>query len=559
MKINGAQQVLNALVNESVKDIFLYPGGVIVPIIDLLKEQDEIRVILGRHEQGLAHAAEGYAKSINNPAVVLVSSGPGATNLVTAIADAYYDGIPVIFITGQVARHLIGNDAFQEVDIVGVTRGITKHSVMVKSRSNLSQTIKEAFYIANTGRKGPVLIDIPYDILLEEDISYYPDTVNIRSYKPVSTVHLKQIKKAVSILSEAKKPVFLVGGGIHASVAQIEFEQLVNKTGIPVVTSIMGKGAIPTDNKYYIGNMGMHGSYASNMAVYEADVVFSIGARFSDRTTGKINNFAPNAKIIHIDIDTASISRNVKVDIPIVADAKLAIEQILPLVDAFDLSEWFDQIDYWNKEHPLGITGDKKLCPQDIMNYFSEAFNEYTVVSDVGQHQMWTSQFLALNHHKKFITSGGLGTMGFGLPAALGVKLANPKQNVFCFTGDGGFQMNMQELATLVIENIPITIIIFNNQSLGMVKQIQHLFCAENYNLTNLQTGTSYIPDFIKIAEAYCINACRVTSLDEFKITLTKLNLSEINLIECIIDDKLLVLPMVKSGTSLNQMILEDK
>ena len=461
MQITGSQLIINSLIEEGVDKIFAYPGGYDKDIFDALYHEKDIELILPRHEQGLIHAAEGYARSTGKVGVCLVTSGPGATNLVTGIADANYDGIPLVCFTGQVATSVIGNDAFQEVDIVGITRTISKYSTTIRKRDDLGRAIKEAFYIARTGKPGPVVIDLPSNIVGEFGPSEYPKTVDIRGYKPSTGVHIGQIKKALEMLKNAEKPLFLIGGGVNISHANEEFEKLVDITKVPVITTIMGKGAIPTSHPLFIGNVGMHGSYASNKAVNECDVLFSIGTRFNDRVTGRIAEFAPNAKIIHIDIDSASISRNIVVNIPIVADAKATINELIPLAQELDTKKWVNQIKAWNKEYPVTAPSSVEggISPQAIFENLNKAFTEGIFLTDVGQHQMWTTQFLEMNKNKQLITSGGLGTMGFGLPAAIGAQLGNPDKRVVCIAGDGGVQMTIQELATAVQLELPIILV----------------------------------------------------------------------------------------------------
>lgn len=422
MEITGSQLIINSLIEEGVDKIFAYPGGYDKDIFDALYHEKDIELILPRHEQGLIHAAEGYARSTGKVGVCLVTSGPGATNLVTGIADANYDGIPLVCFTGQVATSVIGNDAFQEVDIVGITRTICKYSTTIRKREDLGRVIKEAFYIARTGKPGPVVVDLPSNIVSEFGPSEYPKSVDIRGYKPSTGVHIGQIKKALEMLKGAKKPLFLIGGGVNISRANEELEKLVDITNVPVITTIMGKGAIPTSHPLFIGNVGMHGSYAANRAVNECDVLFSIGTRFNDRVTGKISEFAPNAKIIHIDIDSASISRNIVVNIPIVADAKNAIKELIPLAEKLNTKQWVDEIKTWDKKHPVTAPSSVEgfISPQSIFENLNKVFTDGIFVTDVGQHQMWTTQFLEMNKNKQLITSGGLGTMGFGLPAAIG-------------------------------------------------------------------------------------------------------------------------------------------
>lgn len=573
MKISGNSLFVKALKDEGVDTLFAYPGGCVIDLFDELYTQKDINMILPRHEQAAVHAADGYARSTGKVGVCLVTSGPGATNLVTGIATANFDSVPLVCFTGQVPTRLIGNDAFQEVDIVGITRSITKHSIMVTNREDLGRIIKEAFYIANTGRKGPVLVDLPSDIMKELGDNRYPKDVNIRSYKPNNSVHVGQLKKAITMLNEAKRPVFLVGGGINIAKANEEFTKLVELTKIPVITTIMGKGAIATDHPYYIGNIGMHGAFAANRAISECDVMFSIGTRFNDRITGKLSEFASNAKIIHIDIDTASISRNIKVDIPIVADAKLAIEKILNMAKPLDTKDWFADVSKWKQDNPIIMPKSDYISPQTIIDKINENFEEAIVVTDVGQHQMWTTQFLELNANRQLLTSGGLGTMGYGFPAAIGAQLGNPDQKVICITGDGGVQMNIQELATAVEQELPVIIMIFNNSYLGMVRQWQQLFYNKRYSSTCLTMRKSckkncldpskecppYSPDFVKLAESYGAKGIRVTSEDEILPAINEARKSEDTpvIIEFIIDSNELVLPMVRSGSAISEMILE--
>ena len=566
MEIKGTELFTKALKAEGVDTLFAYPGAAIITLFDELYRQKDIRVILPRHEQALVHEADGYARSTGKVGVCLVTSGPGATNIVTGIATANYDSVPIVCFCGQVRRDLIGNDAFQEVDIVGITRGITKHSMMVTERTQLGRAIKEAFYIASTGKPGPVILDLPVDMINEMGDDQYPKGINIRSYHPNNNAHIGQIKKAADLLRKATKPLFLAGGGIHVSGAETDFTKLVNQTHIPVISTIMGRGAVPTDHPLYIGNIGMHGCFAANRAVMECDVLCSIGSRFNDRITGKVDQFAPRAKIIHIDIDTASISRNVKVDIPIVANARQAVTELMKYAEKNDTKLWRDEIKTWQKEHPLKMKKSEGLSPANIVNLINRTFSECIVVTDVGQHQMWTAQYIELNANKKFLTSGGLGTMGYGFPAAMGAKLGNPKKKVICIVGDGGIQMNIQELATAVLEEIPIILLIINNNYLGMVRQWQQLMYDKRYAGTNLRSGNygsnqseQYIPDFIKLAESYNAAGMRVFDENDLLIALKAAQKEEKRptVIECVIDSNDIVLPMVKAGCSLNEMILE--
>ncbi|HJD39197.1 MAG TPA: biosynthetic-type acetolactate synthase large subunit, partial [Candidatus Blautia stercoripullorum] len=473
--------------------------------------------------------------------------------------------------TGQVARYLIGNDAFQEVDIVGITRSITKYGVTVRRREDLGRIIKEAFYIARTGRPGPVLVDLPKDVMGELGSPEYPKTVNIRGYKPNTSVHIGQLKKAIKVLEKAKRPLFLAGGGVNIARAGEIFTQVVEKTQVPVVTTVMGRGAIPTNHPLFVGNLGMHGAYAANMAVSNCDVLFSIGTRFNDRITGKLHAFAPHAKIIHIDIDTASISRNIQVDIPIVADAKEAITKMAEYVTEQSTQKWLDQIQEWKEEHPLTMKDRKLMSPLDIINEINRQFDEAILVTDVGQHQMLVAQYAELNPKKHLVMSGGLGTMGYGLPGAIGAKIGNPDVPVIAISGDGGMQMNIQEMATAVLEELPVILCIFNNEYLGMVRQWQKLFYGKRYSMTNLKAGalsrrtngeefpSEYIPDFVKLAESYGAKGIRVMNKDEIAPAFeeAKKNTKAPTIIEFIIDPEEMVYPMIKPGGTLEDMIMD--
>lgn len=573
MHIKGTELFVKSLKEEGVDTLFGYPGGKAIHIFDALYDEDSINIILPRHEQALIHEAEGYARATGKVGVCLVTSGPGATNLVTGIADANYDSIPLVCFTAQVPRNLIGNDSFQEVDIVGVTRSISKYSVTVRNRKDFGRIIKEAFYIARTGKPGPVVVDLPEDVMLEIGDDVYKEDINIRGYKPNTEVHVGQVKRAAELLQKSKKPLFLIGGGVNIAGCKDEFTKLVEKTKIPVVTTVMGKGAIDTDNKFYIGNIGMHGSFAGNKAISNCDVLFSIGTRFNDRITGKIEEFAKNAKIIHVDIDSASISRNIKVDIPIVADAKKFMPVMLQYVKNYKTEEWIKEIEAWDSEHPLSLSAPEGISPRKVIDTVNKVYNNEIVVTDVGQHQMWTCQFIDLKDKAQLITSGGLGTMGFGLPAAIGAKIGDKTRDVICISGDAGMQMNIQELVTAASNELPITICILNNSYLGMVRQWQKLFFHKRYSSTCTRRikecdkrckGPSdkcppYSPDFIKIADAYGIKGIRVTDennlLEAFKEA--KENKKGPTLIEIIIDAEDIVLPMVQGGKALDNMILE--
>jgi acetolactate synthase-1/2/3 large subunit len=569
-QISGNKLLVKALKEEGVDTIFGYPGACTIDISDELYKQDEIRVILPRHEQALVHEADAYARTTGKVGVCLVTSGPGATNLVTGLATANYDSVPLVCFTGQVARHLIGNDAFQEVDIVGITRSITKYGVTVKKREDLGRIIKEAFYIARTGKPGPVLIDLPKDVMAELGNAEYPKEVNIRGYKPNTSVHIGQLKRALKMLHKAKRPLFLAGGGVNIAGANTVFTEVVEKTKVPVVTTIMGRGAIPTNHPLFIGNLGMHGAYAANMAVSECDVLFSIGTRFNDRITGKLHAFAPKAQIIHIDIDTASISRNIHVDVPIVADAKAAITKMNEYVEPCMTEKWLAKISEWKLEHPLDMKKHATMGPKDIIDEINRQFEEAIVVTDVGQHQMFAAQYTEITAKKKIIMSGGLGTMGYGFPGAIGAKLGNPDTPVIAISGDGGMQMNIQEFATAVLEELPLILCVFNNTYLGMVRQWQKLFYGKRYGMTNLRSGAlfrrtngeempEYTPDFIKLAESYGAKGIRVTKREEISAAFeeAKKNTTVPTLIEFIIDPEEMVYPMIQPGGTLEQMILD--
>ena len=570
-KISGNRLLVKALREEGVDTMFGYPGACTIDLSDELYKQDYTKVILPRQEIALVHEADAYARSTGKVGVCLVTSGPGATNLVTGLATANYDSVPLVCFTDQVARHLIGNDAFQEVDIVGITRSITKYGVTVRNREDLGRILKEAFYIARTGRPGPVLIDLPKDVMAELGSADYPTEVNIRGYKPSTHVHIGQLKRAIKMLGKAQRPLFLAGGGVNIAHANQEFTRLAEKTGVPVVTTVMGRGAIPTSNPLYIGNLGMHGAYASNMAVNECDLLFSIGTRFNDRITGKLHSFAPRAQIVHIDIDTAAISRNVQVDVPIVADAKEAIEKMLEYVTECNTQKWLEQVGQWKLEHPMKMKKKPIMTPQDILETMNRVFERAIVVTDVGQHQMFVAQFMELDANKQLLMSGGLGTMGYGLPGAIGAKIGNPDMPVISISGDGGMQMNIQELATAVLEELPIISCIFNNNNLGMVRQWQKLFYGKRYSMTCLRSGAAcrgkcgevecpaYTPDFVKLAESYGAKGIRVTKKEEIEPAFREAMKSTKTptVIEFEIDPEDLVYPMIQPGGTLEDMILD--
>ena len=570
-KITGADLFVKALKEEAVDTLFAYPGGQAIDLFDALYGETEIEVILPRHEQGLIHAADGYARSTGKVGACLVTSGPGATNLVTGIATANYDSVPLVCFTGQVPIHLIGKDSFQEVDIVGITRSICKYAVMVRDREALAETIKKAFYIAKTGKPGVVVVDLPKDVQRTYGSDFYPKEITVRGYKPKLSVHMGQLNKALDILNQAEKPIFLIGGGVNIARANREMTQLAELTGVPVITTIMGKGAIPTTNSLYVGNLGIHGSYAANLAISNCDVLFSIGTRFNDRITGKTEEFAVNAKIIHVDVDAASISRNIEADIPMVADAKKAICAMLEKAKPLRISAWTDEIDRWKKEYPISM-GKVGLTPQMIMQSINELFKNAIITTDVGQNQLWATQFLEIDENRQMLTSGGLGTMGYGFPAAIGAKLGNPHKDVIVISGDGGIQMNIQEMATAVVYELPIIICILNNGYLGNVRQWQEMFYDRRYSSTCMRYRRSceagcnkpdhccpeYTPDFIALAESYGAKGIRVTKAEDIKSALNsaRQNTKTPTIIEFIIDREINVMPIVPPGNSLNDMIL---
>ncbi len=577
MKIKGTSLFVTAMKKEGVDTIFAYPGGYVTDLLDELYDHPGIELVLPRHEQGLIHAADGYARATGKVGVCLVTSGPGATNLVTGIATANYDSIPLVCFTGQVPAHLISNDAFQEVDIVGITQNIAKYSIMVRDRKDLARIIKEAFYIAKSGKPGPVVVDLPADVMKQIGETSYPTEVNIRGYKPNQGVHMGQLKKAIALLKKARKPLFLIGGGVNIAHAMEEMTELAEKADVPVVTTVMGKGAIATNHPLYIGNVGMHGSYAANRAVNECDLLFSIGCRFNDRVTGEIDKYAPQAKIVHIDIESAAISRNIKVDIPIVADAKQAIPKIISHIEPMDHQMWFEAIERWEESCPVKADVKILVSPEKVVRAINEVFRDQDTIitTDVGQHQMWVSQFIELNETHRLITSGGLGTMGFGLPSAVGAAIGCPEKTIISVSGDGGFQMNIQELATAVNQELPMIVIIFNNNYLGMVRQMQELFYNKRYSITCLRYKKSckgkcgtpghkcpeYTPNFVKVAEAYGMHGIFVKDDSEIEQALRDADrISKERrqpvIVEIGIGPYELVLPMIRGGSSFDDIIL---
>ncbi|BAU22851.1 acetolactate synthase [Caldimicrobium thiodismutans] len=562
--MTGAQMVVEALKREGVEVIFGYPGGAIIDIYDALYKSPEVHHVLVRHEQGAAHAADGFARSTGRVGVALATSGPGATNTVTGIATAYMDSIPIVVLTGQVPTKLIGNDAFQEVDITGITRPITKHNFLVKRVEDLPRIIKEAFYIARTGRPGPVLVDIPKDIQQAKGDFNYPDEIHLRSYNPTYEPHFKQIEKAYQLLEKAERPVFLIGGGVISSGASEEVRAIAERLNLPVTMTLMGLGGFPGEHDQSLGMLGMHGTYFANMAVANCDVLLAVGARFDDRVTGKVDAFAPNAKIIHIDIDPTSIQKNVKVDVPIVGDCKRSLERLLEVIKEVGkpkkywkerYKEWWEQIDIWRKRYPLTYKEDPNyIKPQFVLEKLYELTKgEAIICTEVGQNQMWTAQYYKFKYPRTLISSGGLGTMGFGFPASIGAQMGNPGKLVIDIAGDGSIQMNIQELATAMDQRLPIKIIILNNGFLGMVRQWQELFYERRYSAVKFAT----IPDFVKIAEAYGAVGLRITKPQEVEPTLKKIiSMDKLVILDVIISPEEGVFPMVPAGKATTEMIL---
>ena len=551
--MTGSEIFVRSLVQEGVEVIFGYPGGAVIGVYDALHDISNIKHVLTRHEQGATHAAEGYAKATGKAGVVLVTSGPGATNTVTGIADAFMDSIPIVVFTGQVPLKLIGNDAFQEADIVGITRPITKHSYLVRDVHELARTIKEAFYIATTGRPGPVLVDLPKDVMAQKAPFHYPEQVNLRSYNPKVEGHLKQIKKAAEIINAAKRPVLYVGGGVIQSNASGELKALAEKLRCPVTTTLHGLGSFPEDNHLAMGMLGMHGTWYSNIAVSYCDVLIAVGARFDDRVTGKVEAFAAEAKKIHIDINPSAISKNVKVDVPIVGDVRNVLSKLIDHIHPLETDDWIQTIDQWKREHPLRYKNGEAIRAQYVIQKLGELTGgNAVIVTDVGQHQMWIAQFFKWVQPRTHITSGGLGTMGFSLPAAMGAAFGRRDIPIVSISGDGGFQMNSQELATIVEHKLPMKIFVINNGFLGMVRQWQELFWRRRYSHVEL-----YNPDFVKLAEAYGCTAYRATKTTEVEEVMRRaLNHTEGPVfVEFAVAKEHNVYPMIPSGQTVNEMI----
>ncbi len=550
--MTGAEIVIESLKKEGVDTMFGILGGTVLPIFDVLYDTP-IRFIHTRHEQGAAHMADGYARATGRVGVCMSTSGPGATNLVTGIATAYMDSIPVVAITGQVPTTMIGNDAFQEADVTGITRPITKHNYLVKDVKLLAQTIKEAFYIASTGRPGPVVIDIPKDVQTASADFQYPENVELRSYKPTYSGHPGQTKKAVQAITKARRPIIYAGGGIIISGAADELKQLAEKTEVPVATTLLGLGAFPQTHRLSLGMLGMHGTRAANYAMTEADLIIAAGARFDDRVTGKLDEFAQGAHVIHIDIDPSSISKNVKVDIPIVGDVKQVLHDMNRIAARSDTKEWMARIEEWKAKFPMSYKQEGDLKPQFVIEQLCKASPEDTIITtEVGQNQMWAAQFYTFSQPRTFLTSGGLGTMGYGFPAAIGAQLGCPDRTVIDIAGDGSFQMNIQELATAVINKVDVKVAVLNNGYLGMVRQWQELFYKKRYSYTSLAGG----PDFVKLAEAYGAVGIKVTKPEEVAPAITKaLDTPGPVVMDFHVAREENVFPMVPAGAAINQMI----
>ena len=550
-KMNGAKILVESLKKEGVGAVFGYPGGQALPLFDALYGSD-LRFYLVRHEQAAAHAADGYARATGKPGVCIATSGPGATNLVTGIATAYMDSIPIVAITGQVKTFMIGNDAFQEADIIGITRPITKHNYLVKDVKDLARTVKEAFHIASTGRPGPVLIDLPSDVQLAETEFHYPHEVQIRGYKPTYCGHPGQIRRAAKMIAESKRPVIYAGGGVILSGAAKELREFAEKINSPLTMTLLGLGAFPADHELSLGMLGMHGTGYANHAVQNCDMLIAIGARFDDRVTGKIDEFAPHAKIIHIDIDPSAISKSVAVDLPIVGDVKCVLGELLKIVHRPHDKEWTDKIVEWKEKHPLNYKRDDKLRPQYVIEQICEATKgDAIIATDVGQHQMWTAQWYKFMRPRELLSSGGLGTMGYGFPAGMGAKVGRPDSQVFVISGDGSFQMNIQELSTAVVNNIQVKIAILNNSYLGMVRQWQELFYGKRYSHTKLEN-----PDFVKIAEAYGAVGIRIEKKEEVRPAIEKaMHTKNVVVMDFKVEGEENVYPMVPAGKRLDDMI----
>ena len=562
MKLNGAQILIKMIKAEGVNTIFGYPGGAVIDIYDALAKQEGLRHILVRHEQAAVHAADGFARANKSVGVALVTSGPGATNTVTGIASAHCDSIPIVVFTGQVPTGLIGNDAFQEVDIVGITRPCTKHNYLVKSVDKLAATIKEAFYLARSGRPGPVLVDLPKDIMQTQVDFEEPGKISLKSYKPNYKPNKKQLNKVVDMIRKAKKPVIFAGGGVIISQASEQISRLAKIADIPVTASLMGLGAFPGSDPLWLGMLGMHGTYRANMSIGHCDLMIAAGVRFDDRVTGNIEKFASNAKIVQIDIDPTSIHKNIEVQCPIVGDCKTTLKGIVQLMEGQKIEDlkkgrpqWLDQIQEWKRTTPLKYDqGSDVIKPQFVIEKLYELTKgDAIITTEVGQNQMWAAQYYHFNKPNHFITSAGLGTMGFGLPAAIGAKVACPDKPVVDVAGDGSIQMNIQELMTAVESKIDVKIVILNNKNLGMVRQWQELFYEKVYSFTSMENA----PDFVKLAEAYGAKGLRCTRPDQVESVLSQgLNHKGTIIMDFIVDKEESVYPMVPAGGAITEMLL---
>jgi len=551
VKLSGAEILIKSLEAENVDTIFGYPGGQVLPIYDALYDAD-IRHILCRHEQGAAHAADGYARATGRPGVCLATSGPGATNLVTGIANAHMDSVPLVAITGQVPWSLLGRDSFQEADITGITLPITKHSYLVRDPAELARVVKEAFYIATTGRPGPVLIDIPKDVSSTVNEYEVPEELYLPGYKPVTEADPRQVMEAANAIANSERPVIYAGGGVIISGAHEELLRLAELLMAPVATTLMGLGGFPGNHPLSLGMLGMHGTKYANFAVCECDLLIAVGARFDDRVTGKLETFAPEAKVIHIDIDPAEIGKNVRVDIPVIGDVKKVLNQLMEVIRPRLGEAWRDKIETWKKEYPIDFCDNGELKPQSVIReIYRLTGGNARITTEVGQHQMWTAQYYSFSKPRSFITSGGLGTMGYGMPAAIGVQTGCPGETVFDIAGDGSIQMNIQELCTAVNYELPINVAVMDNGFLGMVRQWQELFYNRRYSHTKL-----FNPDFVKLAEAYGAEGLRVTKRSEVAPALEQaIRSSKPVMIDFMVESEENVMPMVPPGESLSKML----
>ena len=562
MELTGAQILLESLKKEDVDVLFGYPGGAVIDIYDELPRHPELKHFLVRHEQGAVHAADGYARASGKVGCCLVTSGPGATNTVTGIATAYCDSIPLVVFTGQVPTQLIGNDAFQEVDIVGITRPCTKHNFLVKDVRNLAKTIRQAFYLARSGRPGPVLVDLPKDIMQARTEFVWPEDIFMRSYNPTYKPNLNQLRRTAEELAKARKPIILAGGGVIMANASEVLCELAHELDIPVATTLMGLGAFPANGDLWLGMVGMHGTYAANMSINHADLLVCVGARFDDRVTGRLQDFASHARIVHIDIDPTSIRKNVEVDVPVVGDCRQALEGILEICRAkmadTDWSgmhaDWLQTVHEWKANHPLAYNKNGHIKPQQVIEtMYSITKGDAIIATEVGQNQMWAAQFYTFTKPRTLLTSGGLGTMGYGFPAAIGAQFAFPDKLVINVAGDGSIQMNIQELATVVQNKIPVKVVILNNGHLGMVRQWQELFYNRNYSHTNMEAQ----PDFVKLAEAYGAEGYRISKPEELEDVLRKaLTSPNPAFIDVMVEREENVYPMVPAGAALDEMLL---